>query len=62
MLQVVEGARFRGASKIIGVDLNSKKFEQGCTDLQFADFYSLPKTKNDNVFLFQERNWVSLIL
>lgn len=34
--QVAEGAKFRGASKIIGVDLNPNKFEIGDQDCQLS--------------------------
>lgn len=44
-LAVAEGARLRGASKIIGVDLNSDKFEQG-KKLGITDFVN-PKDIGD---------------
>ncbi|XP_031477307.1 alcohol dehydrogenase 2-like [Nymphaea colorata] len=45
-LSAVEGARFAGASKIIGVDLNPARFEQakkfGCTDFVNPNDYEKP--------------------
>jgi Zn-dependent alcohol dehydrogenase len=29
-MQAAEGARIAGASRIIGIDLNSDRFEKGC--------------------------------
>lgn len=44
--QAAEGARIAGASRIIGVDLNSSRFELGQTSIHF------PKEIVNLIFLF----------
>lgn len=58
-MQVVEGARLRGAAKIIGVDINPQKFELGNLFYGISAYLFVYLLKG---LTLQARSLVSLIL